>query len=75
MSVPDAVVTRRYGRSLANFFGLYRDLADEWRLYDNSGNFDARLVAAGNREAVSQTVDEKLWKRLSRRYGKHVQRP
>lgn len=36
-SIPDDVVLRRYGRGWRNFQELYRDLADEWFVYDNSG--------------------------------------
>jgi predicted ABC-type ATPase len=74
-SVPGRVVTRRYRRSLLNFFQLYRALADEWRFYDNSGDFDdARLVAAGSGRAVTSTPDSALWEKLMRRYGRDVQR-
>ncbi len=34
--IPEAVVRRRFARSWANFLELYRDLADEWQVYDNS---------------------------------------
>ena len=36
---PPKVVDRRYGRSLQNFFQIYRPLADVWRFYDNSREF------------------------------------
>lgn len=35
--IPEAVVRRRFERSWRNFVELYRDVADEWQLYDNSG--------------------------------------
>jgi predicted ABC-type ATPase len=35
--VPDAVIRRRFHAGWRNFETLYRDLADEWVLYDNSG--------------------------------------
>ena len=34
--VPEAVVRRRFGRSISNFFSEYRRLADSWYLFDNS---------------------------------------
>ena len=37
--IPPKVVDRRYGRSLQNFFQIYRPLADVWRFYDNSREF------------------------------------
>ncbi|MFA6043809.1 MAG: AAA family ATPase [Phycisphaerales bacterium] len=44
--VPDDVVRRRYQRSLSNFFTLYRPLAHQWQIYDNSSQ-PAELVAWG----------------------------
>jgi len=35
--VPDAVIRRRFYAEWHNFETLYRDLADDWVLYDNSG--------------------------------------
>ena len=34
--IPEAVIRRRFARSWANFIELYRDVADEWRVYDTS---------------------------------------
>lgn len=34
--VPVADVRRRFGRSLQNFFEVYRSLLDSWTLFDNS---------------------------------------
>ena len=42
--IPEAVVRRRFARSWRNFLELYRDVADEWQLYDNSGS-ESILVA------------------------------
>lgn len=44
--VPAVDVTRRFGRSLRNFDGHYRPLADAWELYDNSGT-QPRLIESG----------------------------
>ncbi len=35
--VPEAVIRRRFHSGWRNFENIYRDLADEWVLYDNSG--------------------------------------
>ena len=35
--VPPGDVLRRFGRSWANFEAVYKPLADEWAVYDNSG--------------------------------------
>ena len=45
--IPEATVRRRYKAGLQAFLEVYRPLADNWRLYDNSGLEDAALVAEG----------------------------
>ena len=35
--VPEAIIRRRFHSGWRNFETIYRDLADEWVLYDNSG--------------------------------------
>ena len=37
-AIPEGTVSRRFGRSLANFLSVYRPLADSWTIFDNSGN-------------------------------------
>lgn len=47
--VPDDVIRRRYEAGRQNFESFYRDLADDWALYDNSGNTPI-LLAEGSRQ-------------------------
>lgn len=47
--VPKETIRRRYRRGLANFFDLYRPLADGWRFYDNSAPGNAMLLAQGGK--------------------------
>ncbi len=42
--IPEAVVRRRFDRSLRNFWTLYRPLAESWTVYDNSGLTFAKVV-------------------------------
>ena len=35
-AIPEAIVRRRFGRSLPNFLRLYKPLADSWTIFDNS---------------------------------------
>jgi predicted ABC-type ATPase len=42
--VPPEVVSRRFTRSIYNFFHLYRQLLDSWMLFDNSADLP-RLIA------------------------------
>jgi predicted ABC-type ATPase len=53
--IPDHVVRRRYLRGLVNFANSYRDSADEWQLYDNTG-LERRLIARGTRGTAEIVV-------------------
>lgn len=64
--VPEAVVRRRYARSIKNFLRVYRHEADSWNLFDNSGRVPA-LIACKEPEG-SRIMDPDLFSRLLRRY-------
>ena len=58
--VPEETVRRRYRRGLENFFGLYKDIASTWRLYDTSGS-QPRMVAARLDNHGVKVYDEITW--------------
>ena len=60
--VPESDVRRRFHRSLRNFWGKYRFLADDWAVVYNAGS-DFQDVAFGARETVS-VRDEALFRRF-----------
>jgi predicted ABC-type ATPase len=59
--VPEDVISRRYSRSLKNFFSLYRPLATTWRCYDNSAGGPPRIVAAGQYSETTDIADTATW--------------
>lgn len=63
--VPSDVVRRRFGRSLSNFFKLYSPLADEWTLFDNSGENDARVIATQSVNHLTVT-EAATWQKLQK---------
>jgi predicted ABC-type ATPase len=44
-NVAEATIRQRYGRSLHNFFQLYRPLATTWEVYNNSTTGGHDLLA------------------------------
>lgn len=44
-NVPVDVIRRRYARGLTNFWHIYSDLVDFWRLYDGSDGAEHRIIA------------------------------
>lgn len=64
-SVPDETIRRRYRRGLANFLQLYRPLADDWMLCDNSGDGPI-VVARGIRELATELLDQRLYAEIER---------
>jgi predicted ABC-type ATPase len=47
--VPDEDIRRRYARSVRNFLELYRPIADEWEVYDNTHG-QRTLLAMGSHD-------------------------
>ena len=47
--VPEAVVRRRFSAGWSNFETVYRNLVDEWVMYDNSGVVPILLDEGRNR--------------------------
>lgn len=64
--VPEAVVRRRFGRSLVNFDRLFRPIATTWRLYDGSAMIGRPLIAHGGRDEPAVTLDDQLWQVIRR---------
>ena len=52
-------VLRRFGRSVSNFFTLYRSLADTWLLFNNEGV--APVLIAECRNGKMKIVDDRLY--------------
>ena len=65
--VPEVDVRRRFSRSLANFWNMYRQIADEWILgYNSTGEFKDVAFGAGTAFSVR---DEKLFFKFLRLAG------
>lgn len=62
--IPAAVIERRYWRGLDNFNKLYRPLADDWRLYNNSRSHSPRLIAMGRGQRTMAVEDHEVWNRI-----------
>ena len=64
--VPAAVVRRRFGRSIGNFFRHYRALVDSWILFDNSGA--APDIIASEKGGEVRIMRKELYRDLVLRY-------
>lgn len=52
--IPEAIVRRRFERGKANFRELYRNVADEWQVYDNSGGAPVFVVESEGWQGVRE---------------------
>lgn len=52
--IPEAVVHRRFERGWENFVELYRDIADEWQVYDNSGSAPVLLAESESWQGIRE---------------------
>jgi predicted ABC-type ATPase len=59
--VPESIVRRRYWRSIRNFVGLYRGLAETWTVFDNKDMGAPLLLASGVRLATTSVSRPDLW--------------
>ncbi len=66
--VPEAIVRRRFMRSIRNFLVHYRRLADSWTLFDNSGATPA--VIAFEKRGDLRIIKQELYEALIARYGR-----
>lgn len=69
--VPEAVIRRRFWRSLVNFDRLYRPIVTSWQLLDASRLPERPLVAQGGESARTTIIDEDTWNRVRRQIGEH----
>jgi predicted ABC-type ATPase len=60
--VPEATIRRRYEAGLRNFSELYQPMARTWRLCDNSGAPQTRLIAAGEGDLETDLIEQALYK-------------
>ncbi len=67
--VPEIVIRRRFGRSLINFYRMYRPIATTWRVYDASVPGGRPLIAHGDGAARPAVIDEPKWTQIL----KHVE--
>jgi len=67
--VPEAVVRRRFDRSITNFLVHYRQLADSWTLYDNAGVVPS--VIASEEQGQLQLNEVRRYNELVKSYGKN----
>jgi predicted ABC-type ATPase len=66
--VPEAIVRRRFGRSLRNFWEQYRPLADEWILFD--GSAAALSTIAKEMEGRLHIIASKSYNEIVRSFEK-----
>jgi predicted ABC-type ATPase len=65
--VPEAVVRRRFDRSVRNFFREYQALVDSWYLFDNTGTNPVPIAFKKRRQL--RIMNRKTYDTLITRYG------
>lgn len=67
-NIPEAVVRRRFERSIRNFLGEYRQLADRWIIFDNSA---AKLSIIASQEVGGlRIIQSERYNGIVARYGR-----
>lgn len=65
-NVPEETIRRRYRAGIGNFNRLYRPIATDWRVYDNSESNAMRLVARGRGAQVDETPEPDIWRQIEK---------
>ncbi|MDP5121211.1 MAG: zeta toxin family protein [Spirosomaceae bacterium] len=65
-NIPEDVIRRRYERGLSNFFTLYKPIADNWSLINNSG--DSYEIIAEKSDKVEIIINNEVWTKLKSNY-------
>ncbi|MEO5571916.1 MAG: hypothetical protein ABIT08_10910, partial [Bacteroidia bacterium] len=65
--VPDEDVKRRFDRGKNNFWNLYRNMADNWMLINNSESSFEHVAIGGNKkfEIVNQMLYDTFYKSIN----------
>ena len=63
-NIPETTIHRRYKKGIQNFFDLYKKIADNWTVYDNSIYANPVLMAKGKLEKVLELPQPELWKQF-----------
>ncbi len=66
-SVPEKTIRRRYINGLKNFFNLYSEIADSWRLYNNSNQGVPVPIAAKTSDTL-KIQQPLIWQTLVEEY-------
>lgn len=67
--VPEDTIRRRFRTGLRNLFRIYMPVVTTWRMYDNSGGPEPKLIAKGTRKGSIKVKNEALWQILKEEYG------
>ena len=66
--IPEQIVRRRFDRSMRNFMAHYRQLADAWTLFDNSGKSPETVAFAKGGDL--RIINHRAHSALVRRHGR-----
>jgi predicted ABC-type ATPase len=67
-NVPEETIRRRYHKGMKNFFQLYMQLVDTWRLYDNSETSGPTLISSGGEKTREVVYKQNLWNKIKEEY-------
>ncbi len=63
-NIPETTIHRRYKKGIQNFFDLYKKIADNWTVDNNSIYANPVLMAKGKLEKVLELPQPELWKQF-----------
>lgn len=63
--IPQQIIRQRYARGMNNFHHLYKPMAINWWIYDNSDE-GLRIMASGSKDSLFEIYEKELWSEFCR---------
>ncbi len=63
-NIPKEAVLRRHPRVFENFWNLYRDLSNDWHIFDNSSNIPKRIISMSDFDNLDEMNKSSFIKKL-----------
>lgn len=63
-NIPKEAVLRRHSRVFENFWNLYRELCDDWHIFDNSSTIPKRIISMSDFDSLAESSKKSFVRRF-----------
>lgn len=63
-NIPKEAVVRRHSRVFENFWNMYRDLSNDWHIFDNSSTIPKRIISMSDFDNLNEMNKRSFFKKF-----------